>query len=261
MSTKRGLAGFLAAVISAITLGAVTLNAKAVSAFEPEVAYFADSARVIARWAAPSGSGGAPDSYTVTWAAGAAPVVRSTTKLADTAWFPRPVYPATTNGTVSVVAVRRGKASLARTASFVITGIDSAPAPVDSLKVDTLALGARTDSVVTTAYVGGIASRNPTVAEGDTIRFIARVYMKSGFTRRPTDTIAWSTAAVAAMAMPTYAAQPRGDTLLLVALNCNCEESGYAVLDLSSGRYLTRTASGGFRPVTPRSANPYARSQ
>ena len=47
------------------------------------------------------------------------------------------------------------------------------------------------------------------------------------------------------------------DTAWLVAVDCGCRESGNRqnppVLDMRSGQYVVRTASG-YRPVTPRVA-------
>lgn len=100
-----------------------------------------DSVRVVATWRNPCDARGCADSTRVTWRAGTAlPLTRTLARTADTLWVAAPAWGDSLRVAIEVATIRRRLASDVRTASVIVRRLDAPPPPVDSLKVDTLAL-------------------------------------------------------------------------------------------------------------------------
>jgi hypothetical protein len=214
--------------------------------------YQADSARVIARWNKPCDGKGCAEGYDVRWTVGAVVgAVKRTLALADTTRTKRPTYGDSTLASVSVTTIRRNLNGQARTASIYIRNPDSPPPPVDTLKVDTIP---RADSTQLLAFSPqGTALTTWTVAEHDSILLVQRKWFPVGTVRR--DHTTWSADGSPVMRITPIDA--RGDSAWLVALACNCAESGSPNpprLDVRNGSYSVQGM-----PVTPLRADPFAR--
>jgi len=220
--------------------------------------YQADSARVIARWNKPCDGKGCAEGYDVRWTVGAVVgAVKRTLALADTTRTKRPTYGDSTLATVSVTTIRRSLNGQARTASIYIRNPDSPPPPVDTLKVDTIP---RADSTQLVAFSpAGVALAGAwTVAEHDSILLVQRKWFPVGTVRR--DHTTWS--ATGSSVMRLYPIDARGDSAWLVALACNCAESGSPNpprLDVRNGSYAVRSGAGNWIPVRPLPADPFSR--
>lgn len=100
-----------------------------------------DSVRVVATWRTPCDARGCADSTRVTWRAGtAAPLTRTLARTTDTLWLKAPAWGDSLRVAIEVATIRRRLASDVRTASVIVRRLDAPPPPVDSLRVDTLAL-------------------------------------------------------------------------------------------------------------------------
>lgn len=100
-----------------------------------------DTVRVVATWRNPCDARGCADSSRVTWQVGTrAPIVRTTRRTIDTLWLTAPAWGDSLRVSVAVAAMRRRDIGEARTVTTVVRRLDAPPPPVDSLRVDTLAL-------------------------------------------------------------------------------------------------------------------------
>lgn len=100
-----------------------------------------DTVRVVATWRNPCDARGCADSSRVTWQVGTrAPVVRTTRRTADTLWLTAPAWGDSLRVSVAVAAMRRRDVGEPRSVTTVVRRLDAPPPPVDSLRVDTLAL-------------------------------------------------------------------------------------------------------------------------
>jgi hypothetical protein len=217
-----------------------------------------DSARAIARWVKPCDGKGCADGYTVKWTAGSATRNVTTTALADTFRVKRPAYGDSLLATVTVTAVRRTNTSPARTANAWIRNPDAAPPPVDSLKVDTIP---RADSTRLVAFSSrGDSLGVPLVTEHDSLLLVQRKWFRPGTVRR--DHTTWDVSSLTSV-VRVRAIDARGDSVWLVALSCNCAESGNPTnpprLDVRNGSYAVRNAAGAWTPVRPLAADPFTR--
>jgi hypothetical protein len=121
--------------------GVMAAHAVAPSSPTLSVQVLADSVRVVAAWRPTCDVRGCADSSRVTWQVGTrTPVVRTTRRTADTLWFVAPAWGDSVRVSVTVEAMRRGRAGDPRTVATIVRRLDAPPPPVDSLRVDTLAL-------------------------------------------------------------------------------------------------------------------------
>lgn len=102
--------------------------------------YKEDSLRVIGRWAKACDARGCADSYTARWTVGTFTKTGTRTVTADTVFVAKPVFGDSVMASLTVSAVRRAVIGAARTATTWLRNPDAPPPPVDSLKVDTLAV-------------------------------------------------------------------------------------------------------------------------
>lgn len=216
-----------------------------------------DSVRVIASWKPACDAKGCADSYATRWTNGGAPARAVTvTGTADTARLSLPKVGDSTQVTVSITSQRRGKVGATRSVSLYIVNADAAPPPVDSLKADTGATSwadsVRTliaNPVTRTAYVG-----EPLVAERDSVLFVLKHYLRAGKVRPASDTTAWRFVAPPGGVATLRPFGARRDSAMFVVQTCGCAESGDIdnppLLDLRTGRYVVKTATGRLRPVT-----------
>lgn len=254
LATKRSK-GFIAVLLAALGVGVVSTLATA-KVPTLRVEYFqTDSARIIAKWAKACDNKGCADAYEVTWVmpspgGDVRREVRGRAALVDTFKVQRPALGAPSLvATVSVVSVRRGLKGPARSASVTVaSAADAPPPPVDSLRVDTT-VASRIDSLrMTFETLAGVALAGMPVmmAERDTVRIVARWYVKPGRVRQLGDTAVWAGEAGDDPA-PFMKLQPIGggfhaDTALLIALDCRCRETGNRPrLDMRSGEYVQVT--------------------
>lgn len=224
------------------------------------VEYFQqDSARVIARWAPGRDAKGQTDSYIVRWSSGA--VQRNVTKAttADTFKVKRPAFGDSALVSVAVTGIRRGVPSSPVSASVWVRNPDAAPPPIDSLKVDTTDVYSLR---IEWTNARGVAIADPAaMRENDTIYAIAKYTYAAGHARPANDKSIWTTERtdqpLAQNYLQSVTLGVRRDTLRLVALPCNCEESGSpnVQFNLARGAYEYRTASGYMQPVTPVAAS------
>jgi hypothetical protein len=221
-----------------------------------------DSARVIARWARPCDSKGCADSYRVQWTAGVTTRTVIKTVPIDTLRLLRPAIGDSLSVNVSVTSIRRTITGAARSAVALLRNPDAPPPPVDSLRTDTLTFAERADSLRTVFYTsdGKRLTGELVIEEGDSVMAVAQLYLKPGQVRPTTDTIRWSSTGPAVVRIAPVKKGLR-DTAYLVAVDCVCRESGDRenppVLDMRSGQYAVRDGKGGYRPVTPLSADPF----
>jgi hypothetical protein len=220
--------------------------------------YQADSARVIARWNRPCDGKGCVEGYDVKWTVGAVVgATKRTLALADTIRAKRPTYGDSLLTAVTITTVRRSLKGQERWASIYVYNPDSPPPPVDTLKVDTIP---RADSTKLAWFTStGVALAGAwTVAEHDSVLVVQRKWFPAGTIRR--DRSMWS--ATGSPVMRVTAIDARGDSAWLVALSCNCAESGSPNpprLDVRNGSYAVRNAAGNWTPVRPLSADPFTR--
>jgi hypothetical protein len=133
-----------------------------------------EGARVIARWSAVCDWRGCPDSFRVTWTRGTVEQpARTVPGRADTATIALPPFGDSVRVVVSVVALRRGQASAAKTATTWLRTPDAAPPAVDSLAIDTVALrvAALEDTFPRLAIRDSLGRRAVTVAPGAVIQW------------------------------------------------------------------------------------------
>lgn len=226
-----------------------------------------DSARVIARWSRPCDGKGCADSYRVQWVAGA--IARTTNRpvTVDTLRVIRPAIGDSLAVSVTVTSLRRGIAGPARTASVVVRNPDAPPPPVDSLRADTTNYAEAADSLRTEFFTtDGVQLLGPvTMLEGDSILAVARLFLPPGTVRAPKDTTSWGLVNGTAVIRLQPIRRGWRDSAYIVAISCGCRESGDADnpprLDLRSGQYAVRDGYGGYRPVTPLSADPFGASR
>ena len=224
-----------------------------------------DSARAIATWKPACDAKGCADAYLVQWT-NAGKAVRSATVpgTADTVRLGLPPYGDSTRITFTVTTQRRGKLGPSRTASITLQNVDVAPPGVDSLKVDTSAV-AYADSARLDVFTsrGGqfLAGDSAYAIEGDSVLIVQRVWLKPGVVRPTWDTTKWT---VHNDGPTMVLRKPFGvlrDSVWLYAASCGCRESRDAAnpprLNPATGRYQVRSASGGWRPVTPLSVDPF----
>lgn len=102
--------------------------------------YKEDSLRVIGRWAKSCDTRGCADAYNTRWTVGTFTKASTKAATADTVFVAKPAFGDSLMASLSVAAVRRNVISATRTASTWLRNPDAAPPPVDSLKVDTLAV-------------------------------------------------------------------------------------------------------------------------
>lgn len=231
-----------------------------------------DSVRVIASWKHACDLRGCADSTRVAWSVGAiVHPLRHTRGTSDTITIPQPAWGDSVLVTVTVTPLRRQQFGASRQTTLKLTTPDAPPPPVDSLVIDTLT--AHADSGRLELYddaghlLGGTGDGQgaPAMAEGDSAMAVWRVWLKPGVVRQPGDTVRWEIHDTgdrpAIMRIGRILGRWR-DTMWLHAVSCNCRESGDPEnpphLDLRSGAYVVRDGTGGWRPVTPRPADPYA---
>jgi hypothetical protein len=182
--------------------------------------------------------------------------------LVDTLRLLRPAIGDSLTVAVSVTSLRRGIGGPERLTSVVVRNPDAPPPPVDSLRTDTLTFAERADSLRTVFYTsdGKRLTGELIIEEGDSVMAVAQLYLKPGQVRPTTDTIRWSSTGPAVVRIAPVQKGLR-DTAYLVAVDCVCRESGDRenppVLDMRSGQYAVRDGKGGYRPVTPLSADPF----
>ena len=247
------LVGGLALVLIAAAAYATTAPPRAPRVI---VSQQQDTMAVRATWRTPCDMRGCADSARVTWRIGGQPaIVRTTTRTEDTQRFRAPAYGDSINVTVSIEAIRRNQIGAARSVSQWVKRLDAPPPPVDSVRVDTV----RVDSMRVTAYHPRTGERYPVpivVAEGDSVLWVARLYFRPGFTRRPTDRNQWDAVPLREELGGVVTIRPvdaMGDSAMFVAINCGCRESG----DFTNRPHLTpvgwrkRSPSGAWVPVTP----------
>jgi hypothetical protein len=161
-----------AAVLAVLTGGAVLVSGLR-AAPSLDVTYQPDGARVIARWSAVCDWRGCPDAFRVTWTRGTVEVVtRTVPGRADTATLVLPPVGDSVRVAVSVVALRRGQASAAKTATTWLRTPDAPPPAVDSLALDTLAFLAEYDLPILQRTVTGAAGPL-TMVPGDSAQLCA----------------------------------------------------------------------------------------
>jgi len=99
-----------------------------------------DTVRVVAAWRPACDVRGCSDSSRIVWRWGTQTVTRTTRRTADTLWVAAPAWGDSLRVAIEVATIRRRLASDVRTASVIVRRLDAPPPPVDSLRVDTLAL-------------------------------------------------------------------------------------------------------------------------
>lgn len=100
-----------------------------------------DSMRVVAAWKPACNPLGCSDAARIEWRVNQFVVAtRTRATTADTLWHRAPPYGDSLRVVVTVTAIRRGISGEARSASAWLVRRDAPPPPVDSLRVDTLAL-------------------------------------------------------------------------------------------------------------------------
>lgn len=224
----------------------------------------ADSARVIAAWKPACDAKGCADSYAVVWTnAGKSVRTATVTGTADTVRMALPAYGDTTRVGFAITTVRRGKQGPTKTVSVVLQNADAPPPGVDSVKVDTGHV-AFADSIRMEVYssTGILQPRDlAMVTEGDSLLAVNRHFMKPTRVRPTRDSSRWAIEDASAVMQLRQPFGPFRDSVWIVALSCGCKESGdpnnRPVLNPSTGRYQVRSASGGWRPVTPLPVDPF----
>ncbi|MBY0490639.1 MAG: hypothetical protein K2R93_12425 [Gemmatimonadaceae bacterium] len=224
----------------------------------------ADSARVIAKWQPACDAKGCADGYAVAWTNGGKTVRTATvTGTADTVRMGLPPYGDSTRITFAITTTRRGKQGPTKTVGVTLINVDAPPPGVDSVKVDTGHV-AFADSARMEVYSSSgmfMPRDSALVFEGDSILAINRHFMKPGGVRPADDTTHWEIRNITAVMemRPPFGAWH--DSVWIYAASCGCKESGdpnnRPVLNPATGKYQVRSASGGWRPVTPLSADPF----
>ncbi|MES2524022.1 MAG: hypothetical protein V4617_15050 [Gemmatimonadota bacterium] len=222
-----------------------------------------DSVKVTAQWKPVKDGKGDAEAYQVTYSGTGLTSITHSVKhpaVRDSAWYPLPAFGATQRVDVSVVASRRGKSSIVRTASVTVTNPDAPPPPVDSLIVDTLP-----KAISSIAVVGkdGVArqfayTQTTFMAEGDSLLLVRR--HPAGQPRAADDTTRWS----ADPALFTMRPVKRGlqDSVWVIGAPCNCVESrrqrNRPQLRSADGqlRYQVRDGEH-WRDVTPLASDPF----
>ena len=246
-----------ALTVMLLSVAAYATTAPAFSAPRLALTQQQDSMTAQVSWRTACDLRGCADSTRVTWRIGAlAPTVRTTRATMDQQRFRAPAYGDSVEVRVSLESFRRKTISAPVVVTMYAKRLDAPPPPPDSVKLDTV----RVDSVRLTAYNprSGAAHSGPLlIAEGDSLLFVARLYMRTGYPRRTADSIAWLTAPVPGMNTATVTIRKLdviGDSAMLVARDCGCRESG----DFLNRPHLTptgwrkRAPSGQWVPVTPR---------
>lgn len=224
-----------------------------------------DSARLIAKWLPACDNKGCADAYLVKWTNDGRTVrSASVPGTADSVRMGLPAYGDSTPVTFAITTQRRGRAGPTKTVGVILKNVDANPPGVDSVKVDTGHV-AFADSARLEIYSsrGAFLEGNAIlVQEGDSLLAVNHHFMKPGGVRPDADSSRWTIENQTAVMQLRNPFGSFHDSVWIFAASCGCKESGDStnppMLDPANGKYRVRSASGGWRPVTPLAVDPFA---